>query len=587
MKKMKEVNYIFYMTLLYMFSSLYRVLETGKIYRIFRIKKLIRYDSLIIIVIGLGIIFLLVNYYRNTKQVLGVMVFKIIIPMVVILLGLNYPNFGLDGIIYAMVVYLIVTYIFMYPIIFCKSREDENDNNLKLYPSRKNLVDVLNHALGDYSLIALDGTWGSGKTTFMNIFMRENSEKFYYIPINIMLFENRNSLKTEFLNQLKVIFKEEGIFQGSLMDFDYYLDGVSNDWVKVIKNIIFSKSKSFKEANKKLKSEIGKIEKRIVVGVDNLERIYGESEPEWKQILGFIHELQELGIKIVVMADLEKMLTTKKETGEKDLSNHEYFDKFYEDKLKLNEVTTEEIIDEVKDITESEKSWLKKEFEDLSKNLTIGYKKKKEEVKEISSNLKGSELALNMTENDEEHINKISRKIEKNKKNVKQKEIILSEFEEKYYKNIKNPRKIEKIIKDIKSKKKIEKIHKINQKKYENLIFKTSVFQLFYFNYFYKFKNEEKGIFGKILEEKDIFLECIENDFTYNIKAVSRLLYYEKEDENMKKRIENLNEDSMITIDNLERYLEDIKVYSQRLDKSDLEITKEKYKIIELKLIEL
>lgn len=219
--------------------------------------------------------------------------------------------------------------------------------------------------------------------------------------------------------------------------------------------------------------------------------------------------------------------------------------------------------------------------------MTISYKKQKEEIKKINSYLKGSELALNMTGNDEEHINKVSRKMEKNKENVKQKEIILLKFEEKYYKNIKNSRKIEKIIKDIKSKEKIGDIHNIEPKKYKELIFKTSVFQLFYFECFYKFKNEEKEIFGNFLEDKDMFLEYIEKDFTSNVKAVNRLLYYEEQDRKVKKRIENLNEKSMITENNLEKYLKGLKVYYQRLDESDLGVTKEKYNVIEEQLIKL
>lgn len=589
---MREVNYIFYMTLLYMLSSLYRVLKKGKIYILFDIEKLMKYDFLIIIAVGLGVIFLLVNYYRNTNQVLKTIIFKIILPIVMLLLGLNYPNFGFDGVIYAMVVYLIVAYIFMYPVIFCKNREEENDNNnLELYPSRKNLVDVLNHALRDYSLIALDGTWGSGKTTFMDIFMRENSEKFYYIPINVMLFENRNSLKTEFLNQLKVIFKEEGIFQGSLMDFDYYLDGISNDWVKVIKNIIFSNSKSFKEANEKLKSEIGKVEKRIVVGVDNLERIYGESEPEWKQILGFINELQEIGIKIVVMADLEKMLIQEKKEEKMKLvlnsredseikffqnveiqkieqeenNNYDYFDKFYEFKLQLNEVTTEEIIDEL-EIKENtvDKEWLKKQIKELTEKIENAIKQD-----------------LGKSKAEKTKINK--------------------DLFRRYLDGVKNPRKIEKLIKDIQVKKiKEENIFNfIENQKYEVLIFKTSLYKLIFFDYMIE-HNKNLVILGNLGENLSV-AKVLKNPFSKNIvfqafgyedfedeRVVNRLLYYSSEDKTLKDKIETLDDNIKINLNNIGKYVEDLEIYSSSLDPDfEQKTTKEAYKIIEEKLVEL
>lgn len=599
MKKMREINYIFYMTLLYMLSSLYGVLFRMEVPRILKIENLNNLSILFLVLLITG--YLITNFFKSLKEVFKSGVKKLSYIFVFIL-GVNTNNVAL---IYAISICLIGAYT----VLFLENRqikkkekndESENKTKLELYPSRRNLMEILSHALGEYSLIALDGTWGSGKTTFMNIFMRDKKKKYYYIPINVMLFENRNSLKSEFLNQLKGIFKEEGIFQGSLMDFDYYLDGISNDWMKMVKNIIFSKSKSFKEANEKLKSEIGKIEKKIVVGVDNLERIYGESEPEWKQILGFIHELQELGIKIVVMANLEEMLTTKKETGEKDLSNHEYFDKFYEFKLKLNDVTTEEIIEGV-EYESLDKEWLKSQFEELKGDLDC--KKSELEKKLLRQRDRYEYLKSNREAEMRKTINTLNSKdSERGIKEIEENNLketaklrgeinrlneILLDLEIKIYENTKNPRKIKKVIEDIKSKKKIERIHNIDSKEYKKLIFKTSIFQLFYFDYFYKFKNEKEGIFSKVYEEKDLFLDYIEDEFKNNIQVVNRLLYSEPEDENVKKRIENLNEDSVINVNELERCLEDIKVYSERLDEPDMKVTKEKYKIIESKLIEL
>lgn len=591
---MREVNYIFYMALLYMFSNLYIVLKKGPIYKLFDIEKLIKYDFLIIIVVVLGIIFLLVNYYRNINQGLKTIIFKIILPIVIILLGLNYPNFGLDGIIYAVVVYLIVTYIFMYPVIFCKNRIDGDNNNLKLYPSRKTQEDILTYALENYNLIVLDGKWGSGKTTFMNIAMRDNMEKYYYIPINVMLFENRNSLKTEFLNQLKGIFKKEGIFQGSLMDFDYYLDGVSNDWVKVVKNIIFSKSKSFKEANEKLKSEIGKIEKRIVVGIDNLERIYGESEHEWKQILGFIHELQELGIKIVVMANLEEMLTTNKKTEEKiklvlnskddseikffgDVEiqkieqekndNYNYFDKFYEFKLQLNEVTTEEIIDKVeisknkeKNIKERER--LKNQIKGLIVDLEKGFKK-----------LESDHLSGN--------------KNEEEKKKSQEEMSKYTELQNRYLNNILNPRKIEKLMWDIKTKqKKITNIYNFidDGDEYEKLIFKASIFLSFYFDYLNVIKEKKFTDFYR----ENRFFEYFFTNIGESYRGLNRLLYCDYKEDIIIKEIKKLISTKEINLSTLDKSLKVLEIYSSSLDPDyNQETTKEAYRVIEDKLTKL
>jgi len=482
----------------------------------------------------------------------------------------------------------------MYPVIFCKNRIDRDNNNLKLYPSRKTQEDILTYALENYNLIALDGTWGSGKTTFMNIAMRDNMEKYYYIPINVMLFENRNSLKTEFLNQLKGIFKEEGIFQGSLMDFDYYLDGVSNDWIKIVKNIIFSKSKSFKEANEKLKSEIGKIEKRIVVGVDNLERIYGESETEWKQILGFIHELQELGIKIVVMANLEEMLTTKKEIEEKiklvlnskddseikifenvkiqkieqeKNNNYNYFDKFYEFKLQLNEVTAEEIIDKVeisknkeKNIKERER--LKNQIKGLIVDLEKGFKK-----------LESDHLSGN--------------KNEEEKKKSQEEMSKYTELQNRYLNNILNPRKIEKLMWDIKTKQKnITNIYNFidDGDEYEKLIFKASIFSLFYFDYMNMIKEKKFTDFYR----ENRFFEYFFTNIGESYRGLNRLLYCEYKEDIIIKEIKKLISTKEINLSTLDKSLKVLEIYSSSLDPDyNQETTKEAYRVIEDKLTKL
>lgn len=221
----------------------------------------------------------------------------------------------------------------------------------------------------------------------------------------------------------------------------------------------------------------------------------------------------------------------------------------------------------------------------------------KKEIEGFNDNLKGSRMTLHTAKNDEEHKNKIFKNMDENKEKIKKRKSILSEFEERYYEKIKNSRKIEKVIKDIKSKEKIEDIHNFEKREYKRLIFITSIFQQFYFDYYYRFKREGVFIFNDLLDEsnplynnysiKNIFLDFIKDYFKNNIQAVNRLLYFEPEDENVKKRIENLNENSVINEENLKRYLEDIKIYSQRLDRFDMEVTKEKYKIIEEKLIEL
>ncbi len=536
MKKIKVTDDILYLVLTYSFACLFGFLKKNEVPNILKIENLNFGYIGIFMLLLVAHLSLYIKHYKSGEKVL-IHIGKSILFVGIFLMGLNYPKGWMVGIlIYLLTVCFIPMFI----------QEEEEKDKLELYSSRKNQKEILERAIKENSLIALDGSWGSGKTTFMDIVMRENREDYYYISINIMLFEDRDSLKTEFLNQLKVIFKEEGIFQGSLMDFDYYLDGISNDWLKMVKNIMFSKSKSFKDANENLKNEIGKIEKTIVVGVDNLERIYGKSEPEWKQILGFIYELQEIGIKIVVMSNIEKMLT-KKENGEKDLTNHEYFDKFYEFKLKLNEVTTEEIIDEVKFKDDGkQKKELKKQFRELNYKINIKFKEMKEKRLELRAEVQTikedgiiKDTYINKMKKDEEEIQKL---------NIK-----MLEFE-RYYENIINPRKVEKVIKDIEIKKEKKSIYNyVDGEVYKKLILRSSIFSQFYYDYMNEIKGEDFQIFKN---GNTFFSQFFYGQNEYS-RPIKRLLFYDSKEDLVIERIKSLILTKEIRLFNLENKLKD------------------------------
>lgn len=584
MKKLREINHIFYMTILYLTTSISITLYRKEIPKVFTVDELLKYRYLILITLILTTFYFLSNYHKNTKEILK-KISLLALYSIILLIGINFPNLGIESINYGLIIYLGIVYIFIYANSNSEKQSKINEEKEAfLYPSRERMSEVFNKALENYNLIALDGVWRSGKTTFMDILMKRNNEKYHYIPVNIMLFENRNLLKREFLNQLKEVFKDEGILKGTLIDFEYYLGEVSNNWMNILNKMIFSKSESFKESNDKLKNEIYSLEKGIVVGIDNLERIYGESEHEWKEILGFIHELQEIGIKIVVMADFDKVLGAK----EGEIFNYDYYDKFYEVKIKLNEVTANEVIDEISIGSEGvKKTWLKEQLDRL-KNRMEGYclSDSYGEFEKKQSSLEQKYKYIDSASKSDSNIPRIKVEIKELEEYMEREVTVVDknlELLSRFNEGIKNPRKVKKIINDTALKKKnVTNIFNfVSDEGYDEVLLKSVIFQLFYFDFIDEYK--EMGLYS--FTEKDKVFKYFFKDIGEAHRAINRILFYNFEDDKIKGRIEHLEDTDEV---NLEKVLKELEVYDERLDPdTDRSYTKKVYKIIEENLVKL
>lgn len=225
----------------------------------------------------------------------------------------------------------------------------------KLIQSREHKKELLMAALKNKAIkrILIDGEWGVGKTTFVDFTLEDMKDIFEPIKIDIMIFNNRKKIKEEFLNQLKPILKKEKINFSNANEYIDFIDSIGGIWSHFIKYAFYS-NESFEEAKNKMKEDLKFMSKEIIIVFDNLERVLNSSileDNEIKEVIGFIHEIAEIDkIKAIVIADYRKLtsnykLEENKDETSKEINYHsEYFKKFYDYKVFIEDCSVNEIL---------------------------------------------------------------------------------------------------------------------------------------------------------------------------------------------------------------------------------------------------
>lgn len=138
------------------------------------------------------------------------------------------------------------------------------------------------------------------------------------------------------LNEINNILIKEGIRSNALRKYGKLIKTVSD---KIPVNLsILSEPLSIEEIEKNIEKDINKLNKKIFIIVDNVERII--EEPKKVDILGFLHKIFELkdeNINIIVLADSSKLI--------KERITKEYLEKFFINRIELKSLDKYEILD--------------------------------------------------------------------------------------------------------------------------------------------------------------------------------------------------------------------------------------------------
>lgn len=436
-----------------------------------------------------------------------------------------------------------------------ENKKNEDDYEIKgMIASRKIKRKLFEDALTANDIILIDGEWGIGKTTFVNMILEKNKKKYHKINIDVMIFNKRERIKNEFVNQLKEIFKEEKIMFNNLKEFSYFMDFVDNKFTQLIQKN-FMENGSFDEAKGELQKDFTVLDKEVVVVFDNLERILNDdlvNDGEWKEVISFIHDLADFEkLRVVIIADYNKLTNIKSKNNKK---HKEYFDKFYDMKIEIEKADTTDILYAMED-----KNTIKEELRKNFEKVIIDIENRFEKQEEMVNN----------------PLNKVSNSIIKYEISDEYKKL-----REKYSSKILIPRVIEKIINFINS-------DKYNCKTEE--FYLAAIFKVVYYEELQRLnKDNFSEKFGKNFEInyfRDFFNISFFED---NIEQYKKILFRDQHEESVaiSKMEMILKNNKLLNTGTMLKYIKNFEIYNE-IEYIDEKIKVEIYNIILRKIEEL
>ncbi len=244
-------------------------------------------------------------------------------------------------------------------------------------------------------VIGINAEWGSGKSSVINMTEKEleNNKNVVIIKFNPWAFSNGNNLGSLFFTEISTQLKSEEPqkFDALVDDFmnygAYYIDGslitagvivstgvgapdassfiaflfqARNIIKKMWKERKSKLNKSEKELRDKLRKELIKQGKKIVVVIDDIDRLTG---PEIKQILRLIRVNGDFPNMIYVLA-FDRLVVENLLSSDNEISGKDYLEKIVQVNLQLPTAKDEQI----KQLLEQEMNMIKQGLpEDLWK----------------------------------------------------------------------------------------------------------------------------------------------------------------------------------------------------------------------------
>ena len=240
--------------------------------------------------------------------------------------------------------WILITILFSDFISRYVEKYENNDNINKiesdLINSRKQDLDNLKNIL-DSTLdsIIIDDKWGNGKTFFIKKFMEKYNTDYEFIYIKAPYFQTRQEFRKVFLSELNKVFIKNGIFNTSISNLTKYfgieIQGITLNQIE----------KNYNETIEEIVKKMCKLDKRIVIVLDDLDRI--EKGEDIQEILNFIGEMNiELKekIRLITLSSYNK-LNEKVQNHTEKKEGEDYLEKYFDKKFYLQKINIEELIE--------------------------------------------------------------------------------------------------------------------------------------------------------------------------------------------------------------------------------------------------
>lgn len=242
-------------------------------------------------------------------------------------------------------------------------RDEQKQENEELFQERKFDIQRLEAYLQSFSIIGINGSWGSGKS-----FLVDHLDKNSWIAVKIDLLTcNLDEIQTVLLNELDRTLKSEGIFSAYSPKLKKILkkDGPISD----IGQIFLRDDTTYSEALTGFADDLKKLPKPLLIIFEDLDRI--DRPDVIRKILGISEKLAKENIKVIYQYDEKNLL-------EKDGFDRKYLKKYIPAVVNLTEITFSDLLDHVFGGTEKNGVLKREDFKFLERPvyppLSFGWK---------------------------------------------------------------------------------------------------------------------------------------------------------------------------------------------------------------------
>lgn len=210
-----------------------------------------------------------------------------------------------------------------------KNAPSEKEREEVLFRERKFDRDRLEEYLSIFSIIGVDGPWGSGKSFVTD---RIRTEK--YIPVKIDLLAcNLDEIQRVLLNELDKVLKDNGIFSSYSPKLQKTL--MQGGLAQNVGQLFVRDDVTYTEAIAGFQRDLDKLEKTILIVYEDLDRV--ESEDVIKKILGISEKLAGGKVKVIYQYDEANL----REKG----FDRRYLEKYIPFTIRLTELSFSQILD--------------------------------------------------------------------------------------------------------------------------------------------------------------------------------------------------------------------------------------------------
>ncbi|MBM6617294.1 KAP family P-loop NTPase fold protein [Bacillus suaedaesalsae] len=411
----------------------------------------------------------------------------------------------------------------------------------RLFPTRKKEFNRIYKFLNDLGTddpyaIAISGSWGEGKTSFMNAiinkFKQDNNEVIYIQP---MVLDTRENLLKYVFGRLEALLTENGIYTGKGSPYKKYFDLLFkfiNQKTLINFSAFFDifpeeKKEDLRELKEDLEINIERLvseNKRIYLIVDDLDRV--EKDTVYST-LTFIKEIVDFKkITVIFLVDYENLVSEQ--------ITIEYLEKFINTRFQLKKISSNELATHYLNVLipsyetsilneqiEILKVKFKDYIEELNNNLNELIKRKEEKMQELKEKIKKGEEVKEGIESEEKAIENITK------------------YSNDFNNKISNARYVKKIIIKIKEtfdfiesnlqKDKNDIIVENNDIQVNKLVLKLNVFKVLFLEDFDDLMRE--GSIKRYLEGTDnlflkTYFDADKIDYGYGNKAIQKTVEY-------------------------------------------------------------